>query len=276
VSRARALAMVGAIAAFAIVSTTARLLPAAASDATSPMTDEDVVRMVNESASTEAILQAIRTRPPGFDLSEDMTAEMRQAGVGDELLAAMHARAAEAAPPPKKEEARLPRGTVAITVRFAGTRTVKTPSWADEDVKGRLGLSKELDARTVKDLAIYLACTTPEHVPDVWRGKTPLGRDLRATPRHEMLAFVAGDTAVGQPPRLTLPQTIEATVDDVEPHKLVIGIAARIGDRWYTLSMSKPLTVKPKAPIPRLIGRIRKGATSFAFDLELEADKTSP
>ena len=118
-------------------------------------------------------------------------------------------------------------------------------AWADENAKVRLQLPKETEQREVKDVAVFLACSSPEHVPDLWRSKTPLGRDMVSVPRHEMLAFVAGDTPAGKAPRLTLPERLEADVDETEPHDLILGVAARIGDRWVQLAF----TTIPKTKI---------------------------
>ena len=155
----------------------------------------------------------------------------------------------------------------------AGPRTLKLPAWADEGVKVRLQLPKENEQREVKDVAVFLACSSPEHVPDLWRSKTPLGRDMVSVQRHEMLAFVAGDTPAGKPPRLTLPGRIEADVDDTEPHDLILGVAARIGDRWVQLAFAK----LPKATIGEgqkpLAGRIERAGRGFDFKVELEAPR---
>ena len=123
--------------------------------------------------------------------------------------------------------------------------------------------------RQVKDLAVFLACTTSEHVPDLWRDKTPLGRDMSGTPRHEMLSFVAGETPEGKPPALVLPDALRADVDEIEPHDLVFGVAARIGDRWYVLSATKPQKVDARKGAPALTGKVTKRG-AFGFEVELK------
>ena len=123
--------------------------------------------------------------------------------------------------------------------------------------------------RQVKDLAVFLACTTAEHVPDLWRDKTPLGRDMGGTPRHEMLSFVAGDTPEGKAPALVLPDALRADVDEIEPHDLVFGVAARIGDRWYVLSATKPQKVDAAKGAPALTAKVTKRG-AFGFEVELK------
>jgi len=184
----------------------------------------------------------------------------------------------QAAPMPPPAE-RAPRGTVRLVVDLNGgsSRTLHAPNFADEEVKRQLQLSREISEREIKDLAVFLACTTAEHVPDQWRQKSPLGRDMNASLRHEMLAFVAGDTPAGKKPRLKLPERLEADVDDVEAHALVLGVAARIGDRWMVVAFSDPAKTKVGAETPPLSGKIAAvGAQPLAFKVELAVPKRAP
>ena len=255
----------------------AALWLAAAPADTAPMTNEDVVRMAANGATEEAILEAVRTRPPAFDVADDMIEELRLAGVSPPVIAAMKARTAAAAPQPPPPEVRPPRGTVHLVVVLNGrsSKTLRAPSFADEELKHRLQLPKENEAREVKDLAVFLACTTSEHVPDLWRQKSPLGRDMTNAFRHEMLAFVAGDTPQGKKPKLALPETLEADVDDVEAHALVVGVAARIGDRWMLLVTSAPLKTTLAKDAPPLDATIGSAGPDFAFKATLTAKKKS-
>ncbi|HEX4825713.1 MAG TPA: hypothetical protein VFV19_15530 [Candidatus Polarisedimenticolaceae bacterium] len=243
---------------------------------TAPMTNEDVVRMVAAGAAEAAILDEVRSRPAAFDVSDDMVDELKVAGVPPAVITAMKARAREAAPPPPPPPVRPPRGTVHLVVAVNGRspKTLKAPAFADEELKHRLQLAKENEEREVKDLAVFLACTTAEHVPDQWRQKSPLGRDMTNAFRHEMLAFVPGDTPAGKKPKLTLPETLEADVDDVEPHALVVGVAARIGDRWMVLALSTPVKVTPEKDAAPLDATIGGAGADFAFKAALAAKKT--
>ena len=258
-------------------------LPAAAepgdgatSPSASPLTNEDIVRLVASGTPEPEILEAIRTHTEAFDVADDMVSELKLAGVSAGIVAAMVQRHAENAPASGREERPTP-GRAHLVVMLnpggAGPRTLKLPAWADEDVKVRLHLLKENEQRVVKDVAIFLACASPEHVPDLWRSKTPLGRDMVAVQRHEMLAFVAGDTPAGKAPRLTLPARIEADVDADEPHYLILGVAARIGDRWMQLAAA----ALPKAAIgaaPKTLwGRVEHTSRAFDFKVELSAQR---
>ncbi len=240
------------------------------------LTNEDIVRMVASGTPEDEVRQAIRSHQEAFDLAGEMVDELKLAGVPAAIVAAMVSRHAENDPPVVAVKRESPGRTaffVSLNGGGGGTRTVRVPAWADEDAKAALKLPKENDQREVKDLAVFLACVSPEHVPDLWRSKSPLGGDMSFVTRHEMLAFVAGDTPAGKPPRLALPARLEAEADDSEPHDLVLGIAARIGDRWVQLGAAvlKRATISPGGK--PLSGRIDHVGRGFAFNLELSAPR---
>ncbi|HJQ99816.1 MAG TPA: hypothetical protein VJ826_15985 [Candidatus Polarisedimenticolaceae bacterium] len=244
-------------------------LGAVVADPAAPLTNQEIVQMVAAGTPETEILAAIDARPPAFELDDDMVAELKLAGVGPKILEAMRARQAAAHPAPVVERPR--KGMIHVKVELDGASTIKVPPEASMDLAELLHLPAAIADRDVKDLAVYLACTTTFHVPDQWRSKTPLGRDMSATPRHEILAFVAGDTPTGQKPRLDVPKTLEADLDDLEPHDLLLGVAARIGDRWYTLSTGKCDKVKAVKDMPPMVGRISRIGAPFAFKVELSA-----
>ena len=240
----------------------------------SPLTNEDVVRLVVGGTPQAEILETIAARPAAFDLSDEMVAELRLADVPEAVIAAMRARQGETSPSPAPERPR--RGTVKLEVALSGPASLAAPQRVDAALAERLRLPTDDDAREVRDLAVFLVCLTPEHVPDQWRAKTPLGRDLEGTRRHEMLRFVAGDTAAGAPPKLARPATLEADVDDVEEHEIALGIAARIGDRWRTLALAPCPKVKAEAGAPlRLTGKITPAGAPLAFRVELRPQRAS-
>ncbi len=242
-----------------------------------PLTNDDIVRMVASATPEHEILEAIRARPEAFDVADDMVAELKLAGVSASIIAAMAQKVAGSAPPAiPAEPLKVGRARLVVTLNPAGAgpRTLKLPAWADEDAKLRLQLSKENEQREVKDLAVFLACSSPEHVPDLWRSKTPLGRDMVSVPRHEMLAFVAGDTPAGKKPRLALPSRIEADVDEAEPHDLILGVAARIGDRWVQLAFSKLAKASVSAGQKPFAGRIEHTSRAFDFKIEISAPRS--
>lgn len=240
---------------------------ALALSAAAPMTNEEIVRLVAAGTPESEILTAIADRPAAYDLGEDMLEELRLAGVPDGILKAMRARQEASNPAPPVQ--RPLRGRVRLAVRLMGSASLQAPTRASDALAERFRLGNDPEARTVRDLAVYLACVTPEHVPDQWRSKSPLGRDLAGTPRHEMLVFIAGDTPSGARPALTLPREIEAYVDDLEPHDLVLGVAARVGERWLTLATARRNGVKAAADAGPLSGRVEGGGVPFLFRVEL-------
>jgi hypothetical protein len=254
----------------------ALVLAFAAAPPDAPLTNEDIVRMVASGTPEDEIRRAILGHNEDFDLSSEMVDELKLAGLPQSIIDAMVSRHAEslpsATPAPRAAPGRVPV-IVSLNGGGGGLRTLHVPAWADEDAKEAFQLPKETDQREVKDLAVFLACASPEHVPDLWRSKSPLGRDMNAATRHEMLAFVAGDTPSGKPPRLVLPPRLEAEVDDSEPHDFVLGIAARIGDRWVQLGAAvlKKTTIVPGGK--PLAGRIDHAGKGFAFKVELTAPR---
>jgi hypothetical protein len=248
---------------------------AAADAAPAAMTNEDVVRMVASGAAERDVLDAIASRPEAFDVSDEMMDELALAGVSATVRAAMQRRHAASQPPPAPAPARAARGMAKLVVILNGSRSLKAPAWANEDVKDRLKLPKETEQREIKDLAVFLACARPEHVPDLWRTKSPLGRDMVSVGRHEILAFVAGDTPPGKKPQITLPQQLDADVDVIETHDIVLGVAALIGDRWLQLGSTKLSGVSVGADTKPLAGKItHAGDLSFKVELSAKTEKT--
>jgi hypothetical protein len=94
---------------------------------------------------------------------------------------------------------------------------------------------------------------------------------MSLTVRHEMLAFVPGETPTGKKPKLALPETIEADVDDIEPHDLVVGIAALIGDRWIQVAAGTIKKVK-MSDVKKPIGaRISAKSAPLTYEVTLKA-----
>lgn len=264
-----------ALAVLAVGAAVARTAAAEAETAAAlpPLTNEDVVRMVAAGKPEREIVQTIGARAEAFELADDLIDELKLAGVPPSIISAMQQRHMKNAPPAAPVD-RPVRSHVKVVVTLnagaASVHTLHAPAWADEDLKASLSLGKENDARAVKDLAVFLACRTPEHIPDLWRSKTPLGRDMVAVGRHEMLAFVAGDTPPGKTPRLTLPAQLEAQVEESEPHDLVLGVAARIGDHWFQLAATRPETAEVTSGSKPLVGHIAHIGNGFLFKVELK------
>ena len=239
--------------------------------------DEDVVRMFVAGRPLAEILEAIRTSAVEFDLSKEMTDELRAAGLPEELVQAMRERqaelereraqaAGEPPPVPQEPEADLPQ--LRVRLQPPEPEDPEEPAGGlvypavllDDNLAKEYGLGFNRDNWTVSELAVFFACRTADHVPDQWRSKSPLGRDFVRMPRHRMLAFHAGADRVsstmkklayrqlaGSLPsgesleflQLELPAELSAEVEPDTAHDLLLGFAARIADRYVVLAVAQ-------------------------------------
>lgn len=246
--------------------------PAAAEQVQEPLTNEDIVRFVLEGVSTAEILRRIQAREPAYDTSLEMVAELRAAGVPDDVIDAMRRRQRRMAPAAEPVEDDWPGDARRLRVSMnpdqtkENRRRIRIEDKIDPDAVAFLDLrSKE---RRYGDIALFLACTRADHVPDRWRENTPLKWNAEGTPRHRMVAFVPGATkakasfwdrfgfrptvdpgaagsttaggeiefAKGGPPgylEYVVPAALEADVPNHAGHDLVIGIAFKIGEYYY-------------------------------------------
>jgi hypothetical protein len=268
-----------------LAATVAVLLPAVAEETL--LKDQDIVRMLVAGRSNGEIIESIRAHEVRFDLSNEMLSELRIAGVPEIVLEAMRERQASMAPPPtpspgplESEEASIHVLLESEPVRKDKPPAVWFPDRIEEDLARALHLGPAPEDRLVKDLAVFLACLTPEHVPDQWRSRSSLGKDFVSMPRHELLVLHAG--AVGadpkdvpkevrasfprprkdEPPpgilRLDLPRELVAHVAPKEKHRLLLGIALRIGDGYLLLASAEKADLEP-GPEAQIKGRILEG-----------------
>ncbi len=175
------------------------LLATASSPATAqPLTDEDVVRLFVAGSPTEAIIDEIERREPQFDLSPEMLVELRRTGLPEEVIRTMVRRQdalRQPAPPVAEEPAGATHPMLHILLNPG--RSADEPTWltirtrVDPQLASEWELGNAPEDRLFAGMALYLACRTPDHVPDHWRSKSPLGRDFFRTPRHRILTFEA-------------------------------------------------------------------------------------
>ena len=188
----------------------AALIPLAAAaasdfraDVQPPLDNEAIVRLVMTGTSEEAILQAIAERPVDFDLSPEVVAELRQAGIGDRILEAMRRR--QAAMPRSEAPARPgPQGAApgpapgAVQILFDAPpddrRGTEAPAIAIRRLPRGARRPGGMEVAEVSDLALAILCITPDHVPDHWDARTPLTEG----PRHELILFRPGSTTARQ------------------------------------------------------------------------------
>ncbi len=217
------------------------------------MTDEDVVRLFVSGSSIEEIIAVIEDSKVDFDLSDEMIDEMRAAGLPQELIAAMIDRQEEMEgdpePPPVTNE---PQGT-SLRIEIDPGNPLRILDVIDADAHELLRL-RQPDSRFT-DIAIFLACLTQDHVPDHWRGQSPLGRDFISMPRHRMLYFHSGAAAVelGKLRRsavsaspedgplqamlvLELPSAIEVELTAGVAHDLMLGVALRAEEKYHLIA----------------------------------------
>jgi hypothetical protein len=206
------------------------------------LTNEDVVRMVNQGRPEAEILRIIAASPVDFEMDREMTEELRRAGVSEKVIAAMRERQAEAgasrAQEPPAPSSEVPRGSLDLTFapleesgkkQEASFEMVKEiPLWAIQ----RLGMEEKAK---VEELAFFVACTTPEHVPDHWQDRTP----VKEFTRHEMLLFHPGShpgkTKKFEVLSLDLPVPFSAEAP-AGIHRLAVGVAAKIGADWRVVA----------------------------------------
>jgi hypothetical protein len=220
-------------------------------DSGEAMTDEDVVRLFVSGSSTEEIIGIIENSEVDFDLSNEMIDELRAAGLPQELIQAMIDRQGvvpEESPPDAQE----PAGP-SLRIEIAPGKPLRLLDVIDAGTREHLRL-RDPESR-LTDLAIFLACLTQDHVPDHWRGKSPLGRDFINMPRHRMLYFGSGAVAteLGKLKRLTvsslpgdgplqamleleLPSAIEVELAAGVAHDLMLGVALQAEEKYHLIA----------------------------------------
>jgi hypothetical protein len=229
----------------------------------SAMTEEDVVRMFVSGSSVDEIIAVIEDSRVEFDLSDEMIHELRAAGIPQELIGAMIDRQEELEPQPESPPATEEPQGASLRIEIDADEPLQVLDVIDEEGRRMLRLRRH-DSRFT-DVAIFLACLAQEHVPDNWRGKSPLGRDFISMPRHRMLHFHSGAAAseIGKLKRLAiplsredgpleavleleLPATIEVGLIPGAAHDLLLGVALRVEEKYHLIAFdeSKGLVVE--------------------------------
>jgi hypothetical protein len=217
-----------------------------------PLTEEEVVRMSVRGVSPEAIIAEIRSRPARFTLDEEMVTELSAARIPQSVIDAMLERVAQlepaeepvlAAEPPALPAEQLPSLRILLNPdRKPGEPALlRLSGEVDFQMKRNLDLDRFVEHAEFSDVAIFLACRTPTHVPDHWRSQSALGRDFDRMPRHRLLAIVGG--AERKPRKneadllqLEIPPELEIALDAGTPHHLMLGVAVEIDGRYYHMT----------------------------------------
>ena len=259
--------------------------------------------MLVADAPLASLLEEIRTREVDFDLSEEMLDEMRRAGVPPEVIRAMVERQREQ-DDAEQEPTNLPSLRVSLNPALRDIAGEPTPALyfptrlGDNAACAALQLDRSDESRTVTDLAVFIACRSPEHVPDYWRSKSPLGRDFVSMPRHRILTFHPGAVEITRkelprrfkrklvqlgPPsgskmdflQLEVPDTLEAEAAGDQAHHLVVGVAIRVGGRFLrVVSLEKEGVVFGSDS--RLSVRVVNTSGNDAFGLEVGLSAEAP
>jgi hypothetical protein len=259
-----------------------------------PLTESDIVRLFAEGMPAQELVRLIRTRETLFDLSEEMQHEMNEAGLPGSVLEAMirqqrlmhHRRSVLEQPDIDAETSPEVQARIRIQLNpdrlKPAQRRVRIYDQADPTQKRAWATGE----RRFIDLALFVACTRAEHVPDQWRYKTPLGSRIQAMPRHKMLSFadasgwvVAGlfagrrsrnktdssqDAALDASQRdrlgyleLTLPTALDVDVDATEGHDLVLGLAVRDENGYVQAALGELSPTVDLHDGLELVGKIR-------------------
>jgi hypothetical protein len=216
-------------------------------DSLPPLDNEAVVKMVLERVPETKILEAIASAPSvAFDLDRDMARELKAAGVSDRILDAMRKRHEEEHPSSVAAPRQAPpAGTLELHLEGgkAGEKTDdksrpvvfevirKTPRWAANE----MGMTQRAE---VENLAFFVICTTPDHVPDHWQDRT----ELKDFVRHETLLFQAGSRPGKRHGFEVLSLDLPASLGVPLPagtHRLVVGVAAKTGPDWHVLGSAE-------------------------------------
>jgi len=233
------------------------------------LTVNEIVQMYASGLPARELRDRIgRAEQVAFDLSDEMIHELREAGLPEELIVAMIERQAHderkrRALASETEADAPPQGS-------AGSLTIRLNPRVTNPKKRRLRAYDQHDPRHDRrfqtgnnryvDLGLFVACTTPDHVPDHWRLHTPLVNTFMPVPRHRLLTFVGGATwrrsslferfgrasndggdnqtvtvPVADRDRLGLlelriPSVLEVTLTRGIPHDLVFGLAVATDD----------------------------------------------
>lgn len=230
--------------------------------------DEDVVRWFVSGTTEQELIERIASAEVEFRLEEEMLGELRIAGLPESVIEAMISRQQQMNPaPPEAQEEDTEIQPAALVIRF-------NPKWKAKKATPRpsIRLLDEIDPsltrplelresdRRFTDLALFVFCRTSDHVPDQWRGESPLGRDFVLSPRHRMLQFESGAerlpanklrefvSRLGIVPgarkdmpelgvlQLVIPENFTLALDRDVAHDLTIGVAVQVGNRFLAVA----------------------------------------
>jgi hypothetical protein len=219
-------------------------------DSSQVLDNETVVQMVARGVPEREIVKAIEDAPRvSFDLEPEVIRELEAVGVTQRMLEAMRRRQVETGEIRQPKAVPAPQGRMLI--RFANVDEKKPgepivfqvirkiPKWAAD----QMGM---LQRPEVEDLAFFLLCTRPDHVPDHWQDVT----ELKDFVRHEKLLFRSGSHPGKnhgfEVMELNLPDSVSLEISEGE-HRVVAGVAARAGADWHVVDSAELKSVTLRA-----------------------------
>ena len=219
-------------------------------DSTQVLDNEAVVQMLVRGVPEREILKAIEDAPRvSFDLEPDVIRELEAVGISQKVLGAMRQRQAEAGEILQPKSAPAPRGRLMIRFKSAAEKKAgepvvfqvirKIPKWAAD----QMGM---LQRPEIEDLAFFLLCTRPDHVPDHWQDTT----ELKDFIRHEKLLFRSGShpgkSHGFEVMTLDLPESVGLEISEGD-HRMVAGVAAKAGADWHVVGSAELKSVTIRA-----------------------------
>jgi hypothetical protein len=252
-----------------------------ASAAEEPLRGETIVQLHMQGTSRRELIRLIRERQVDFDVSTEILTELRLAGLDESVIDAMIDRQRQMDRERERGRENFFEGagvTLKVLLNPDRKRARQGRLRIGEEVNPKLAslwrLDSATDQRKFRDVAVFLACRTHDHVPDGWRALTPLGSDPQPMERHRMLAFapgarwnrgsflsrfgfaptlrafntdrqnVAGGASIQPGPRqpghleLMLPDFLEVRLQSGVEHDLTVGIALLVGHDYYHWKLS--------------------------------------
>ena len=225
--------------------------------APAPPTDlEQIVRWHVAGVPEAEITRRIREAAFDLDLSNEMLEELRHAGLPESVIQALLERQRELHPVPSLAPLpSTPPGEVSIPLRGpdGGAPLVRLRRELAPEVRAELQLAD--GEVVVSGLAIYVACLTATHVPDHWRSESQLGRDFVSMPRHERQQLVlpeepasSGGEEPGKVLEARFPDSVSVALAPDATHRLSVGLALRIGERYLRVVSAEWEGTPPPVP----------------------------
>ena len=209
-----------------------------APDSEPPMDNETVVLMIVEGRSEREIIRIIEASRVQFDLEADVMQELRKVGVSTRLLDVMRRRQIEAgvSSPPLSPVPSEEMGNFEIRFASMEPEDGNRPSFfVVRKIPKALTDRMTLEAPTEFDeLALFVVCTDPLHVPDHWMDRT----NIKKFRRHAVLGFRPGSQQKKKKGFQVLQLDLSDPLDGQAPvgtHRLSVGVAVRAGSEWLVV-----------------------------------------